>query len=189
MRKLILAAVVGAALALAGGAGAGGWATVGVTPLPSGDETIWTPTLTILQHGRTPLDGVKPAITIRNDGTGATHTFAATPTGTSGVYSARVEFPGPGVWAYTIDDGFSQTHTYKPVEIVAPGSARAATPAPKAPASMPAANAPASTPTQSASLSLPWTIAGTAVILAALGLVVLLGRRTRSAATTVTAAN
>ena len=40
--------------------------------------------LTILQHDRTPLDGLSPTITIRNGG--ATKSFAAKPTGKTGVY-------------------------------------------------------------------------------------------------------
>ena len=162
MRKLSLAAVTLAALALVGGAGAGGWATVGVSPLPSEDSTTWTPTLTVLQHGRTPLDGVEPTITIRNEETGATRTFTAAPTGQAGQYEARVVFPAAGVWTYTIDDDFSRVHTFAPVEIAGAGGTAAAA--------------------GGSSLSLPWTIGGTAAILVALGLVVLAGRRARAAA-------
>ena len=120
MRKLI--AVIAVALVAAPAAVAGGWATVGVTPLPSGDDSDWNVTLMVKQHGRTPLDGVQPSITIRNAGSGETKSFAATPTGTPGEYSARVVFPSDGTWAYEVYDGFTQyggaqTHTFAPVTI------------------------------------------------------------------------
>lgn len=124
MRKLVLAGVA-AALALPAAAGGGGWATVGVAPLPpdgAGPGARWTPTLTVLQHGRTPLDGVQPVVTIRNPGTGATRSFRATPTGEPGQYRAEVVFPAEGSWAYAIEDGFSRTHTFAPIRI---GAARA----------------------------------------------------------------
>lgn len=124
MRIYLLGTVMAAALVLAGIAGAGGWATVGVAPMPpDGGEAgaTWEPRLTILQHGRTPLDGVQPSITIRNDDTGATQTFPARPTGTSGVYAARVVFPKSGTWRYEIADGFSGTHTFAPITLAADG--------------------------------------------------------------------
>jgi hypothetical protein len=115
MRKLLIAVV---ALALAAPAAAGGFATVGVSPLPSADSSVWTPTLIVRAHGRTPVDGVRPVITIRReDRPSQLLEFAAEPTGARGEYSARVEFPGPGLWSFTIHDGYSQTHTFKPVRI------------------------------------------------------------------------
>jgi hypothetical protein len=75
----------------------------------------------------TPLDGLSSAIAIQN-GDDAPLTFPATPTGKSGVYKATVEFPSDGTWTYTIDDGFSQTHTFKPVTVVGVGGADASFP-------------------------------------------------------------
>lgn len=118
MRILVPAAL--AVLLLAAGAQAGGFATVGIAPLPSGDEAVWAPTLTVKAHGRTPVDGVQPVISIwRQDEPSQLLEVAATPTGRPGEYAARVEWPGPGVWSYAVHDGYSQTHTYKPVEITA----------------------------------------------------------------------
>ncbi|MGH2996266.1 MAG: FixH family protein [Gaiellaceae bacterium] len=119
MRRFIIGTVAVLALAAAGSATAGGWATVGVSPQP--EESDWQPTLTVLQHGRTPLDGVKPTITIHNEATGETKSFPATPTGEPGKYSAKVVFPAGGTWRYEINDGFSQTHTFAPITI--PGAA------------------------------------------------------------------
>jgi MYXO-CTERM domain-containing protein len=121
MRKLAGVLAL-AALALAPAAAAGGWATVGVSPLPSEDDSDWNVTLIVKQHGRTPLDGVQPTITIRNTGSGETKTFAAKPAGKPGTYTATVRFPSNGTWAYEVYDGFTQyggaqTHTFKPVTI------------------------------------------------------------------------
>lgn len=104
---------------------AGGWATVGVTPLPPEDiqagET-WTPQVTVLRHGRTPTDGATPSITIGSGGEQTT--IPLRPTGKTGVYSAKVVFPHAGTWSYAIDNGLagtgygmSATTTYKPIEV------------------------------------------------------------------------
>lgn len=124
MRTLFIALIAVAALALSGTAAGGGWATVGLSSLPTGvdaDET-WNVELTVLQHGKTPLAGVKPTLTIRNLDTGQKKTFAAKPTDRVGVYAVKVVFPSGGTWAYDVYDGFgqyggAQTHTFKPVAI------------------------------------------------------------------------
>jgi hypothetical protein len=127
MRKLLIATAAAAALAVPGTAAGGGWATAGLGPpddgLQAGDT--WNANVTILQHGRTPLSGVEPTVTIRND-KGTTLTFPARPTGKVGVYEAQVKFPSGGTWSYEVYDGFeryggAQTHTFGPVTI-GPGS-------------------------------------------------------------------
>jgi hypothetical protein len=130
------------ALALPAAAHAGGWATVGVVG-PGPEQTApgepWIAELQILQHARTPLDGVQPTVTVRNAAGGQERTFRALPTGEPGRYRARVVFPAAGRWAYEIDDGFSQTHTFGPVRIAASGTPAAALPAPGDDALAPAA--------------------------------------------------
>jgi hypothetical protein len=179
MRNLVLVLATAAlALAAAGTALAGGWATVGVSPGPpdgGGPGSTWNVNLEVLQHGRTPLDGIVPTIAIHNTDTGATQTFTAKATGEPGMYAAKVVFPTKGTWEYTIDDGFSRTHTFKAIAIgdapaAAIRSAREPTPAP----------APAG---DSGSFSVPWTIAGSAAIVLALGALFLIARRPRHAAT------
>jgi hypothetical protein len=127
MRKLLIATVAAAALAVPGSAAAGGWATASLGPpddgLQAGDT--WNARVTILQHGETPLSGVEPTVRIRND-KGTTLSFPARPTGEPGVYQAEVKFPSSGTWSYEVYDGFeqyggAQTHTFGPVAI-APGS-------------------------------------------------------------------
>src|SRR3954447_14292287 len=144
-RTAVVVAATGAlALALPGAAGAGGFATVGLSSLPDGTAPgrPWRVTLTILQHGRTPLSNLRPLVHIRSaDGTTA-RTFAARPAARRpGVYTADVVFPTAGRWGYSIADGFSQTHTFAPVAIGAAASAApAAAAAPPPRSDRPGAN-------------------------------------------------
>jgi hypothetical protein len=126
-------AAVLAALALPGAAGAGGFATVGLSSLPDGTAPgkPWHVTLTILQHGRTPLPGLSPEVRIRSADGKTGRTFAARPARRPGVYTADVVFPTAGQWRYAIADGFSQTHTFAPAVIgAADRTASAVRPAP-----------------------------------------------------------
>jgi hypothetical protein len=128
MRTLIalcatVAAVALAFLALTGAAGAGGWATVGFEPLPDGTSAggTWHPTITIKQHGVTPLGGLSPVVTIEDASTGGTQTFMATETSRIGTYEADVVFPSAGDWRVAIDSGFGDSRvTYGPLAIDAP---------------------------------------------------------------------
>ena len=123
MRRLI--ALCALALAAAPGALAGGWATVGLTPLPPDDiqaGDAWTPQVTVLRHGRTPTDGAAPSITISSGSD--TTTIPLEPAGKTGLYSARVVFSHAGTWSYAIDNGLqatgygiSETTTYTPIEV------------------------------------------------------------------------
>jgi hypothetical protein len=123
MRRLILGSLLAAALIPVGAAAGGGWATAGVGPPPdgmSGGDT-WNAQVTILQHGVTPLVGVKPTLTIRNDA-GKALTFPAKPTGKPGVYLAKVKFPSGGEWRYEVYDGFgtyggAKTHTFGAITV------------------------------------------------------------------------
>ncbi len=106
------------ALALPAAGAAGGFATVQLSSLPAGTDAgeSWTPQLTILQHGLTPLDNLHPVVRISNDD-GARQEFDATPGSAPGTYDVEVRFPAAGTWRFEIWDGFSQTHTYSPVTI------------------------------------------------------------------------
>ena len=128
MRRLVLLATVAAAV-LAPAAGAGGWATVQLSAVPT-DGTKAGTTLpidvTVLQHGRTPLAGVTPVFRIRDGNGKLLASFKGTPTGRTGVYHVDVRFPAAGLVRYEVYDGFTMygnatTHTYGPVRIVAPG--------------------------------------------------------------------
>jgi hypothetical protein len=118
-RRLVLLVAKAAALAAPASATAGGFATVGLDSLPEGlaPGEPWTVELTILQHGRTPLDGVKPIVIVEKAGAGERRSLPARATGEPGMYRATVVFASAGTWSYVVDDGFSQRHTYKPVSI------------------------------------------------------------------------
>jgi len=128
MKKLVLAVLVAAVLAPA--AGAGGWATVGMSSLPPDGldpNQAWPVDVTVLQHGQTPLSGVVPVITVRDDGGSPVGRFEATPTDKLGTYHAVVRFPAEGRYTYEVYDGFeryggAQTHTFEAVEIGPPSS-------------------------------------------------------------------
>lgn len=111
-------AVLIVSLVLAAPAAAGGWATAGLGP-PSdgiGPGDTWNAEITLLQHGVTPLQGVSPEVIIRNS-KGTELRFAAKPTGEPGVYLAKVKFPSAGEWSYLVNDDFSRTHSFAPVQI------------------------------------------------------------------------
>jgi hypothetical protein len=107
---------------------AGGWASVGLSSTPDGTAAgkPWVVDLEVLQHGRTPLAGVKPTVTIRKPATGATRTFRARPQSKAGIYRASVVFPDAGRWEYIVDDGFSQTNKLGEVSIAAAGDSAGA---------------------------------------------------------------
>lgn len=120
MRQLIVLSVLAAALALAGTASAGGWATVGVSSLPAGvgPGDTWNPEIKILQHGVTPLGGLTPVVTISEAGNGETQQFIATETAETGIYEAEVVFPTAGEWNIVVNSGFGDSRlTFGPETI------------------------------------------------------------------------
>jgi YtkA-like len=121
--RFILLAAIAAALAVPAGATAGGWATVGFDPPPAGQAPgePWQVDLTILQHGVTPLEGVKPRVIVARADGGGERAFPARATEKPGVYRATVVFASAGTWSYRVDDGFAAVHTYPPVRIGAKG--------------------------------------------------------------------
>jgi len=112
MRKLLAALAI--SLLLPSAAAAGGFATVGLDAPPDGSRS-WPVELTILQHGRTPLDGIDPKVIVEHGS--VRRVFAAEPAGKPGVYRAEVVFPAPGTWHYVVDDGFTARHTFPPVRV------------------------------------------------------------------------
>jgi YtkA-like len=122
--RLTLLAVIAAALAAPSAATAGGWATVGFDPPPEdlAPSEPWEVEMTILQHGRTPLDGVKPYVIVAPKAGGGQETFPARPTGEPGVYRASVVFESAGEWSLAVDDGFAARHTFSAVQVGNGGS-------------------------------------------------------------------
>ena len=124
MRKVFIA-IAAAALLSPATALAGGWATVGVTlPDEIGPGQTWNAELKVLQHGRTPLIGVEPLVTISKGK--KEQAFPARATDEPGVYVAEVVFPSAGKWSYRVDDGFGRTHTFAPIAVQGEGGAAGA---------------------------------------------------------------
>jgi LPXTG-motif cell wall-anchored protein len=122
--RLTLLAVIAAALAAPSAATAGGWATVGFDPPPEdlAPGEPWQMEMTILQHGRTPLEGVKPFVIVAPKAGGEQENFPARPTGEPGVYRASVVFESAGEWSLAVDDGFAARHTFPAVQVAGGGS-------------------------------------------------------------------
>jgi hypothetical protein len=114
-----LSALIFLLLALPATAYAGGWATAGLSSTPEGTKPggVWKVDITVMQHGRTPLEGVQPAIVVSHNG--SDQRFDAVPTDEPGVYRAEVGFPAAGTYEYTVDDGFGNAfpHEFPPVNI------------------------------------------------------------------------
>ena len=124
MRQLVVLGTLAAALALAPAASSGGWASVGFAPLPDGTSagSTWSPTITVKQHGITPLQGLQPVVEVYDE-SGAATRFPARETSEAGVYTADVVFPSEGSWHVAIVSGFGDSHvTYGPVSVGAPSA-------------------------------------------------------------------
>jgi len=131
MRHLVVLATLVATLAAAAAVQAGGFATVGFAPLPDGTAVgdTWTPEITVLQHGRTPITGLTPIVTVERVPSGEKAAFTAVETAKPGVYRAQVRFPAGGDWRVVVDSGWwgegaSVTYGPFPVEPASPGASR-----------------------------------------------------------------
>src|SRR5688500_4029919 len=141
--RIALLAAIAAALTVPAAATAGGWATVGFDPPPEelAPGEPWQVDLTVLQHGRTPLEGVHPRVIVRSEDGGEPESFPARSTDEPGVYRATVVFESAGAWKLAVDDGFTATHRFPAVQI---GKGRKASAEPVALASTAAAAPPSS---------------------------------------------
>jgi hypothetical protein len=129
-RAALLLTTAVAVLSAATAAWAGGYATANLDSTPKGvaPGEPWNVEMTILQHGRTPLPDLSPAIVVALPG-GGEKRFAGEPVdGKPGAYRATVVFPKAGNYSYKVDDGFTNAipHTFPPVQIG--GGATAAEP-------------------------------------------------------------
>jgi hypothetical protein len=119
VRRSLLIAIAVAMLAPAT-ASAGGWATATLSSTPTDVRPgePWKVDMKILQHGKTPLEGISPAVVITMpDGT--EKRFFGAPTSKPGVYRTTVTFPKAGRYSYKIDDGFTNAiaHDFGAVQI------------------------------------------------------------------------
>jgi hypothetical protein len=128
MKRLLVLAVLAAGV-LVPTAAAGGWATVQLSAVPTDGTKAGTALpidITVLQHGRTPLDGVTPVFRIRDGEANVLAEYRGEPTGKPGVYHVDVTFPEAGLYNYEVYDGFvayggAQIHTYPVVDIAPSG--------------------------------------------------------------------
>jgi hypothetical protein len=173
--RIALLAAIAAALAVPTAATAGGWATVGFDPPPEGLAAgdPWRVELTILQHGRTPLEGVKPWVVVESSHGAEQESFLGRPTGKPGVYRATVVFPSAGTWKMVVDDGFAARHSFPAVEVRG-GGEDATEPVALA---NPAAATPPSAGDDGPNLLLAFAAAAIAAVAAGLGAAFLQRRR------------
>jgi hypothetical protein len=152
----------------------GGFATVGLSSTPAGTAPgqPWNVDITVLAHGRTPVEGVTPVVRIQSGGT--SKRFPAQPTGQQGVYRADVVFPTAGRWRYEVLDGYINEvpHTFPAVEI---GDGAGAPAAPAAQRTAPAA------PADDGGMAAGWLWGAGAALLLALAVLGLDPRRRRPA--------
>lgn len=130
--RRLFATLLGAllALALVGVAGAGGWAVVILdreSALIGIDQPLTAGTgaqvgFTVLQHGKTPMEGLTPIITATNEATGETATFTAQAEGASGHYVVELRLPAAGTWRWQVD-AFGPISVMAPLTVVAPAPA------------------------------------------------------------------
>jgi hypothetical protein len=99
-------------------AAAGGWATVTVEDLPS-EICAGQPlrmVFIVKQHGKTPLDGLKPTVELSLNG--AITKVAASAGKSKGQYVAEVSFPAAGKWNVTVHSGFGESKlVMKPITV------------------------------------------------------------------------
>ena len=188
MRMALWLLVAGVALAFAGTASAGCFATVGLSPLPSvGSGETWTANVQVLQHGRTPMDDASPVVLIRNGTTGQERSFPATLVDPAeGRYEAAVVFPSDGTWAVAVNDGFPETqcatvHTFGTFAIGAASPPAEPPPAAAAPEPSSAAPVAASAEDDGSSLALPLGLGLGLAALLAVGALTLRARHGRTA--------
>ena len=144
---------------------AGGWAVITLDELPTGVMAgqPFTIGFTVLQHGRTPLDGLYPTITA-NLNKETEFVVNAKSEGEPGHYTATLTFPKEGQWQWSIQ-AFTMDQPMPVLQVAAPSGA-------------------STLKTEPAASSLPWLwIVRTLALVGVLaGLALTLRRRNRWAA-------
>jgi len=99
---------------------AGGWAVITLDQLPTGvvaGEPL-TIGFTVLQHGKTPMDGLDPTITATSSKS-ESFVVHAKPEGETGHYVATLTFPVEGNWNWSIQ-AFSMEQAMPALSVTAP---------------------------------------------------------------------
>ena len=115
MRTFIAAALL--VLLAVPSAVAGGFATVGIDPAPAAAApgSTWDARITVLQHGRTPAQGLRPEVLLRSGE--RIERFTARPAGEPGVYTARVTFPSEGRYRLAVEEGWGYEHRFGTIAV------------------------------------------------------------------------
>jgi hypothetical protein len=108
---------------------AGGWAITSMDELPGEFRAGENYQLgyTILQHGKTPVEGAETEITARNPATGETLRFVGRADGKPGHYVAEVTFPEGGVWTWSVTQGDFSVHQLGELSVASAPAAAVAT--------------------------------------------------------------
>ena len=118
--RISIALAVLLSVVLAIPAFAGGWAVITLDELPTGvvaGEPL-TIGFTVLQHGKTPMDGLDPTITATSSNS-ESFMVHAKPEGETGHYAATLTFPAEGSWNWSIQ-AFSMELAMPALSVVAP---------------------------------------------------------------------
>jgi hypothetical protein len=122
MRRVLGVWAAGAVLMAAAPAGYGGWAVIKVEDVPAqleaGQPTRLT--FTILQHGRDPMRGLKPTVTVTPEGARRGEQVRAEAGGKAGQYVATITPTAVGAVRITIDANWREARTeLLPIPVVA----------------------------------------------------------------------
>lgn len=126
---------------------AGGWAVVVLDTTPTtvvAGEPL-TVGFRVLQHGQTPIARQNPLLMAWRVDSTEWVSDVARDEGAEGHYVARLVFPTPGTWTWSVNT-FGADHRMPPITVVAPASATA-TAAPPAPTPTTAPAVPTAAPT------------------------------------------
>lgn len=99
---------------------AGGWAVITLDEIPTGvvaGEPL-TIGFTVLQHGKTPMEGLDPTITATSSNS-ESFMVHAKPEGETGHYAATLTFPAEGNWTWSIR-AFSMEQVMPELSVAAP---------------------------------------------------------------------
>jgi hypothetical protein len=108
MKRFASGGLLAAAILLVSAQSALAWpddATAQLSSTPAGTTAgeAWDVDVSFVTKGQVlTVDNLQPIITIHERATGRDLSFAATSTGQTGIYHARVVFPSAGEWTYTV---------------------------------------------------------------------------------------
>lgn len=164
--RITLGFVLLLSFVFAGSVFAGGWAVITLDELPTGVVAGEPQTIgfTVLQHGKTPMTGLYPTITVSLNNE-QKFIVNAEPEGEPGHYTATVTFPQEGDWSWSIQ-AFTMDQLLPVLNVAAPSTT-----------SEPVAKIQPS----AASISPIWIVRGLAAVVALLGLVLAYRRKSRLA--------